>query len=434
MNAEFRLRLERPRSITPEIARTTLTWGGPGSTFVTQYDAHLSQLGEVRLANVELTRIAAAVFAADRSLLRAGGGSNWNRRKFTLTIPVYAPARWQAVSADMSAMLHFLSGDDWDLRFTASPPPLRQIPLIDVEPVNRVVLLSGGADSACGAIMAAGSADYPSQSLVSIASATNMAPVQRTLRNDVERVTGGAPFDHKVVMFRRRTARLDGTRIKTEDSSRTRSLLYLAFGLAVASVSEVPLLIPENGFASLNPPLGPERRGTLSTRTTHPLYFARLRAILLKVGAHADFSNPFSDVTKGEMFTLVKGRLGATSASELLSSTHSCSTTALRSFGLSPLTQCGVCYGCIIRRASFKAADIQDKTAYASPTHSQRVAHWLNEHTTVPAMGDFVAGGISERDVAAMALPDDYVARAAYELCQRGLEEIREYLDAPTTD
>ena len=56
----------------------------------------------------------------------------------------------------------------------------------------------------------------------------------------------------------------------------TRSFLFLAFGLAIASMEELPLWIPENGFASLNLPLTADQRGSLSTRTTHPLFLEQL--------------------------------------------------------------------------------------------------------------------------------------------------------------
>jgi hypothetical protein len=60
---------------------------------------------------------------------------------------------------------------------------------------------------------------------------------------------------------------------KVEISHRTRSFLFLAGGCDGGGATGTPLLhIPENGLIALNSPLGASRRGTLSTRTTHPRY------------------------------------------------------------------------------------------------------------------------------------------------------------------
>ena len=67
------------------------------------------------------------------------------------------------------------------------------------------------------------------------------------------------------------------------------------------------LVIPENGFMSLNPPLLPERRGALSTRTTHPSFLAQLREVLDVVGIDVELDVPFAALTKGETFRLVPG-------------------------------------------------------------------------------------------------------------------------------
>jgi hypothetical protein len=57
-----------------------------------------------------------------------------------------------------------------------------------------------------------------------------------------------------------------------EITLRSRSLLYLALGLTAAAAfgPAPPLIVPENGWISLNPPLTLSRLGPYSTRTTHP--------------------------------------------------------------------------------------------------------------------------------------------------------------------
>src|SRR5262249_51932596 len=161
------------------------------------------------------------------------------------------------------------------------------------------------------------------------------APIQRHVAEEVERLLPGPGQEHVAVHLARRTTRFDGSKWPTEPSSRSRSLLFLALGLAVASIHGVPLWIPENGFASINPPLGSERLGSLSTRTTHPTFLQGLTAALAKVGAHSAIENPFAGSTKGEMFQMAAGLVGADAASKFLISTHSCGLTGQRAFGVS---------------------------------------------------------------------------------------------------
>lgn len=191
----------------------------------------------------------------------------------------------------------------------------------------------------------------------------------------------------------RNQQRLDGTAYATEPSSRSRSLLFLALGLAVASVDSVPLWIPENGFASLNPPLGPERRGSLSTRTTHPAFLDGLSGVLAAVGAHGLIENPFADSTKGEMFRRAAELVGDAAAATLLSSTNSCAHTGQRAFGISRATACGVCFGCVVRRASFRAAGLPDATTYTEAGGNAKLQAWLDANSVEPAVRSFVSRG-----------------------------------------
>jgi 7-cyano-7-deazaguanine synthase in queuosine biosynthesis len=421
----YDLALKLPKTIPADKAKTTFFWTPKGS-FDSTYDSELSALGSVQQPNIEFVRIAAAVFAADRSTKRQSGGSNWRQREIKLNIPVFDVSRWQDVKEDLCRLLNFLTGDSWSLQFIESPVPPKQEELVAIESdIKRVVLLSGGADSASGALVSRAELGDGKQILVSHVGAKNISPIQQAVAKAIEDAVGGAPQTHLQINFRRHTHQVGGSSFPDETSSRSRSLLFLAFGLAVASCYNVQLWMPENGFASLNPPLGPERRGSLSTRTTHPYFLHGLADVLARAGAHADFINPFEQTTKGEMFTRVAEIVGKDQASAILSMTHSCSTTGARAFRLSPNTQCGVCFGCVVRRASFKAADLVDRTGYIDPKHDPRLPKWLAARSVDRAMADFLARGIQTRDIAAMHLPSDYTATQANDLCQRGLAELQ---------
>ncbi len=290
---------------------------------------------------------------------------------------------------------------------------------------KRVVLLSGGADSAIGALVSrADLADTEEHTLLSHFSATTLAPIQRTVAERVQDLIAGPQQHHLQIHLARNQKRLDGTSYPMEPSSRSRSLLFLALGLAVASINGVPLWIPENGFASLNPPLGPERRGALSTRTTHPTFLSGLSDVLGRIGAHHDVENPFAGRTKGEMFTEAAAIVGADRAAGLLSSTNSCAHTGQRSFGIAPSTSCGVCFGCVVRRASFHASGLKDATTYIAAGSNGKLQAWLDSISAETAARSFVARGVRQRDLIAISLPTSYPVAEAVDLCRRGASEL----------
>ena len=421
---DFRLELAVPDPIPEGRAAFTFYWSANASgSFESTYGPYLGRLGPVASPNIDFVRVAAAVFTADRSTPRGGGGSNWNSRDIGLTVPVNSPDRWGSVSGDLGSLLGLLTGDSWRLDFVpdnGSKEPVAKF----VPGAERVVLVSGGADSAIGALKSRQTVGPGGHILVSHVGATILAPVQRRVAAGAERLVPGTLQRHLQIGFRRKANQVDGAAFLSEPSSRSRSMLFLAFGLAVASRDGIPLWIPENGFASLNPPLGPERRGSLSTRTTHPAFLEGLSAVLREVGAQSVIENPFVGQTKGEMFTQVAERFGKEEASRFLSLTHSCGWTGQRAHGVSMLRQCGVCFGCIVRRASFEASGIEDRTEYIVPAPGTRLEALLQRVSIEPSIRAFLRRGIRTHDIAAMGLPPSYSSRDALDLCKRGLVEL----------
>lgn len=399
------------------------------STYTGTLDPHLTALGSVGRANVDFVRIALGVFSADRSVLRQARGSDWNDRDFALTVEVSDPAVWQVHAAELAETIGFLTGDRWNFTFTQAPLNATAELELDGSTPASTVLLSGGADSAAGALLAAlDLAKGATLQLVSHFSATSISPFQKDL---VERIRKYAPditVVHRQINLNRAAKRLDGSNFKNEPSSRSRSLLFLALGLAAAEKSGQPLLIPENGFASLNPPLGPERRGSLSTHTTHPRFLVDLQQVLTKVGAHGLIDNPFQQMTKGQMFSLLAGRLGKSDAADYLSATNSCSHTDARYSGVAAGSSCGVCFGCLVRRASFHAAGITDSTVYLANDTSGKYQSFVSQKSIVEAMYDFATDDPKPRMVMKMSLPEGYAPSAALDLCRSGVHEMRAFL------
>lgn len=397
--------------------RTTLTGG---------VDPHLGGLGVVNPRNVDLVRIALCVLAADRSVLREGGGSSWNAREIDLTVEVGDPAVWASHAEELARMVGFLSGDHWTFNFTQAPAAEDAGLPIEEQHHDRTVLLSGGADSAAGALLSAVELGAGhSQSLVSHYSSTAISPVQQGIVSSVAELVPGIGQVHHQFHLHRGSKRLDGSSFRSETSTRSRSLLFLALGLAVAERAGSTLWIAENGFASLNPPLGPDRRGSLSTHTTHPRFLRELSALMQSVGGHGVTQNPFETLTKGEMFRRVADAVGIDAASTYLGSTNSCSHTDGRYSGAPAGSSCGVCFGCLVRRAAFTAAGIPDATTYLSEDVSGRYSTFVRQKTIVEPLRDFVDRGIRPRDVMAMSLPEGYTAQDALALSQRGVDELR---------
>jgi len=93
----------------------------------------------------------------------------------------------------------------------------------------------------------------------------------------------------------------------SEKSTRARSIVFFALAAlaasAIRSFNEQPvdIIVPENGFISLNVPFGPSRMGSLSTKTTHPVYMDGIQTLWDTVGIHSKLVFLFRDKTKGEL-------------------------------------------------------------------------------------------------------------------------------------
>ena len=191
-------------------------------------------------------------------------------RQITLHLPVSPD--WLPLAPRLSRLLNFLTGDDWTLKLREAsldlglkgewPHPWRP---------DGVMLFSGGLDSLVGALdfLEAGQRLL----LVSHYDFGQLASIQQTLAAALVRHYGPDRVHHLGVRVQFPEA--------PELSMRSRSLLYLALGLAAAASfgTATPLIIPENGWISLNPPLTFNRLGSYSTRTTHPYFLEELTSL-----------------------------------------------------------------------------------------------------------------------------------------------------------
>jgi len=203
------------------------------------------------------------------------------------------------------------------------------------------MLFSGGLDSLVGAL------DYleagPRLLLVSHYDFGQLAGIQQTL---AAALTGHYGPD--------RVRRL-GIRVQfpqaPELSMRSRSLLYLALGLAAAAGfgPATPLIIPENGWISLNPPLTANRLGSCSTRTTHPYFLEQLTYLWRAAGLENPLINPYQDLPKGEMARRCRHQ---TLLEQLFGESVSFARPVVSRWQGGAAGSCGYCYPCLMRRAA----------------------------------------------------------------------------------
>jgi len=146
-------------------------------------------------------------------------------------------------------------------------------------------------------------------------------------------------------------------------SQRARSIIFLAYGVLIASCLEkhkqgqlVTLYMCENGYISLNPPLTNIRIGSLSTRTTHPIFLNFFQQLLDNIGLKITIENPYQYKTKGEM---LKECLNQDVLQSYASKTTSCGRYRVHKH-----QHCGRCVPCLVRRAAFKKWGVKDDTKY----------------------------------------------------------------------
>jgi hypothetical protein len=295
----------------------------------------------------DLLSFALSVTVADLAVLRTTSPDGWTR-EFELVVGVSDPDFWMSQKTLLENMLRFLTTDRWMFDFVKDSfdfAPKKVEP-----PEERCVsLLSGGIDSLVG-------------TLDLVAVGTKPVAVSQTVLGDGE----------KQILFAKEVG--DGLRHlqlnhnasspgENERSQRSRSLIFLAYGTLTATAllsyekgDEIPLFVSENGLISINPPLTEARLGSLSTRTTHPVFLTQFQRLLENAGLRVKLRNPYKFRTKGEMLAECRDQ------AYLRKRAHE--ATSCGRYRRNGLRHCGRCVPCMIRRAAFVAWKKPDKTDY----------------------------------------------------------------------
>lgn len=372
---------------------------------------------------MDFLSIALAVTAADTFVRREDAADGWTRQ-FSIKLPLDEPDRWQPLKTDLQKALHFLSGDIWHFDFEAGgyPPPMPyrrrdHFRLVWLRGIDCVSLFSGGLDSAIGAINLLEQGRTPL--LVSHAYKGDKAR-----QNEIAAALKGRYSKFEV------NADPHLYTGESDITMRTRSLNFLAFAavgaFAVQVVSQqesIDLIVPENGFISLNAPLTSRRIGTLSTRTTHPHFMQSVQELFDATDIRCRISNPYQFQTKGQM--VAKCHDGQLLAA-IVDSTVSCSHWKRTN------QQCGICIPCIIRRAALHAGGLREDVEYSF----NNVVDVLNE---TDRRDDLMALSIAlmqrtARRVGPWVADSGPLPRAQFEEYQQtflaGLDEVAAFLKA----
>jgi len=387
----------------------------------------VSRLGlEADETAFDLLTIALAVTAGDTFSDRSEAADGWVR-EISLTIPLHDPGRWGAATPVLQQALNFLSGDNWNIQLTAGGPeaPLPQkrgTKIVSTVGHDCVSLFSGGLDSAVGV-------------LDLVANGKRPLLVSHTYRGDSQRQASiHAKLPGHLSRFGTSLNPRSLLDTPNDVQMRTRSFNFLAFGaLAAATMARhgitpgpVTLYVPENGLIALNPPLTPRRIGALSTRTTHYHYLSLIQDILRMVGIPVVLENPYQLSTKGEM---MRKCLDQKTLARIAPETVSCGKWKRKRI------QCGKCVPCLIRRSSFLASGMKDKTKYGAGNDLNAVLAKASGHDDLLAMM-----------LACQAMPTvnigQWIAKTGplplqrgyrdglVKVAEKGMKEVRQYLRA----
>ena len=316
----------------------------------------------------DLFIIGLSVFALDKRISRSHFSDAWTR-EIEVSIPVLEKDKWDSTCDKWNKLLSFLTGDVWKIEFRATSEEYgaHKNPngsKIDISECDCVSLFSGGLDSFCGAIKLLEEGRSPV--LVGHNEYPKLRYIQEKMVEDFRK-----NYESKSIYFLGFTAgarapmTVEGERlIKTENTSRGRSLLFLCAAISIAGImgEDVPVYIPENGFIGLNIPLTNSRKGSCSTRTTHPYFLEELCEILRSVGIKNDIENFFAYKSKREIVNLVSDTPSfVDNYKYTISCSHPCVARYNRTGSREYPVNCGFCYPCLIRKASLQDVENEDQ-------------------------------------------------------------------------
>lgn len=373
----------------------------------------------------DLLLVAGSIYLVDQIVPRSHFENRWTR-ELEVELPVADPELWATNVELLNTTCSFLTGDVWSFNFTEQRRSVfgrqyRNLRRKRLGRVDAVSLFSGGLDSFIGTTnwLATNGGRLALVGHYDLGSSAKS--VQARMAQQL-----GVAYPNRLSLIQARAGgaikRQDGSSIYSqvsdspkETSFRSRSMIFLALGLYAASrlsaAEPIPLLIPENGFIALNPPLTQSRLGGCSTRTAHPLFLRYFSDLVTRLGIPNPILNPLGGCTKGEAiqqsanFSLVK---------DLASQTVSCAhPTRRETWVRRSANNCGYCIPCILRRAAMHRVGLDDGQDFGidvcageleldedKASDLRAVLNWLNDVRTGAFNPSFEAETLALPDAA----------------------------------
>lgn len=353
------------------------------------------RLGSLSISPIyeDLFMIAISIFAVDKRVSRSLFMDCWTR-EFDISIPVIDLEKWESLRVLWNKTMNFLTGDVWNINFRKSENLYSQRTRqsrnrIDISGCDVVSLFSGGLDSFCGAI------ELLEQGKSPCLFGHNEYPKLRTKQEHFcEEFQSEYPS--QTVKFLSFTANSRapysnrfGKLAGGENTSRGRSLLFLCSALTIAGIlgDQTPVYILENGFIGLNVPLTNSRKGTCSTRTTHPFFLDNFRKIIENVGIQNPIINFYAYMTKREIVNSVNATNSFKNGyADTISCSHPCLPRWDKNGNNEYPKNCGYCYPCLIRKSSL--IDVKADDAYS---HESVSMNFLNTFAESDKVSDLFA-------------------------------------------
>lgn len=363
---------------------------------------------DISVETWDFATFALSIAAIDKIVPRSNSADGWTR-VLDVEIHLHDPKKWLDQEQKLEELLRFLTGDFWHLSFKSGgmkPPKPRNI-------VNRnadcISLLSGGMDSLVGAIDLIKKGRKP----IFVSHIVNgSVQAQRTFASSLD-----ATDRHFLWSFE---SRFPGSR---ENSTRGRSLVFYAFAAIAADAirnnheGPVEVFVPENGFISLNIALSPGRLGSLSTKTTHPIFISGIQQLWDHLGLSLTLCLPYRFMTKGEM---LQRCLDQDLLKSLVFESVSCGKY-IRSH-----KHCGDCVPCLVRRSAFLKAGWEDITPYKR--EKIQVSESDNVAIIAAAVVRLKRKGLKHLTGCALSFGNEVEKHKFEEVFSRGFAEIQELL------
>lgn len=307
----------------------------------------------------DLFVIGISIFALDKRISRRLFTDCWTRN-ISVSIPVLKLDKWLETEKKWNDTLSFLTGDRWDIHFRKCTKVYSQRENknrihLNINKCDCVSLFSGGLDSYCGAIKLL--EDGKSPCLIGHNEYPKLRKKQEKFVEDFQKIYSSQEV--KFISFSansRAPRNMNNEKLEGgENTSRGRSLLFLCAAISIAGIlgEDIPVYIPENGFIGLNIPLTNSRKGTCSTRTTHPYFLNSFLEILKSVGINNPIINFFAYSTKREIVDSVMNKEAfKIHYIDTISCSHPCLARYNKKGHNEYPINCGYCYPCLIRKSS----------------------------------------------------------------------------------